>query len=282
MQWRTHFENSSAPVFFCSRRNEKKEEVPNLFRRVIPHPLSLTYLRRVVSTFIADAGSIGVNYGRIADNLPPATKAVQLLKSQGIDKIKIYDTDTAVLKALAGSGIKVTVALPDASLFAAARSQSFANVWVQRNVADYHPATQIEAIAAGNEVFVEANTTTRYLVPAMKNLHTALAKFNLHNQVKVSSPIALSALQNSFPASAGSFRHEFVEPVFKPMLEFLRQTGSYLMVNIYPFFAYETNADVIPLDYALFRQNPGVVDSGNLLAFSFPVLIFAVGIGEEL
>ncbi|PKI54352.1 hypothetical protein CRG98_025238 [Punica granatum] len=101
----------------------------------------------------------------------------------------------------------------------------------------------------------------------MKNLHTALVKFNLHNQVKVSSPIALSALQNSFPSSAGSFRPEFVEPVFKPMLEFLRQTGSYLMVNIYPFFAYETNADVIPLDYALFRENPGVADSGNGLRY---------------
>lgn len=210
-----------------------------------------------------------MNYGRVADNLPSATKVVQLLKSQGIDKIKVYDTDPAVLNALAGSGIKITVALPDAFLFAAAWSQSFANVWVQRNVADYHPATEIEAIAAGNEVFVEANTTTRYLVPAMKNLHTALVKFNLHNQVKVSSPIALSALQSSFPSSAGSFRPEFVEPVFKPMLEFLRQTGSYLMVNIYPFFAYETNADVIPLDYALFRENPGVVDAGNLLTFSF-------------
>ncbi|KAK4792050.1 hypothetical protein SAY86_022485 [Trapa natans] len=215
----------------------------------------------------SDAGSIGVNYGRVADNLPSATKVVELLKSQGIDKIKIYDTDPAVLKALAGSGIKVTVAIPDAFLFAAARSQSFANVWVQRNVADYHPGTQIEAIAAGNEVFVEANSTTRYLIQAMKNLHTALVKFNLHNQVKVSSPIALSALQSSFPSSAGTFRPEFVEPVFKPMLEFLRQTGSYLMVNIYPFFAYESNADVIPLDYALFRENPGVVDSGNGLRY---------------
>lgn len=51
------------------------------------------------------------------------------------------------------------------------------------------------------------------------------------------------------------------------MLEFLRQTGSYLMVNAYPFFAYAANSDTISLNYALFKQNPGVVDSGNHLKY---------------
>ena len=49
--------------------------------------------------------------------------------------------------------------------------------------------------------------------------------------------------------------------------DFLRETGSYLMVNAYPFFAYESNSDVISLDYALFRENPGVVDSGSGLRY---------------
>lgn len=119
----------------------------------------------------------------------------------------------------------------------------------------------------GNEVFVDPKNTTGFLVPAMKNIHSALVKYNLHSTIKVSSPIALSALQNSYPSSSGSFRPELMEPVFKPMLDFLRQTGSYLMVNAYPFFAYEANSDVIPLEYALFRKNPGVVDSGNGLRY---------------
>ena len=215
----------------------------------------------------ADAGSIGVNYGRIADNLPSALKVVQLMKSQGIDRVKVYDTDPAVLKALSGSGIKVTVDLPNEQLFTAAKKPSFAASWVQHNVVAYHPNTQVEAIAVGNEVFVDPHNTTKFLVPAMKNIHQALVKFNLDKVIKVSSPIALSALGNSYPSSAGSFRPELVEPVFKPMLDFLRDSGSYLMVNVYPFFAYESNANVISLDYALFRQNPGVVDPGNGLRY---------------
>lgn len=218
-------------------------------------------------TTFADGGSVGVNYGRIANNLPSASKVVNLLKSQNLEKVKVYDTDPAVLKALSGSGIKVTVDLPNELLYSVAKRQSFAYSWVKKNVAVYYPSTQIESIAVGNEVFVDPNNTTLFLLPAMKNIHKALVKFNLDSKIKVSSPIALSALQNSYPSSAGSFRPELIEPVFKPMLDFLRQTSSFMMVNAYPFFAYESNSDVISLDYALFRENPGVVDGGNGLRY---------------
>ncbi|KAM1324452.1 hypothetical protein PS2_045217 [Malus domestica] len=230
------------------------------------HVIAVLLLLSVFSS-LADAASVGVNYGRIADNLPSAYKVVQLLKSQGLERVKVFDSDPAVLRALAGSDIKVTVDLPNELLSSAAKSQSFATNWVQRNVVAYHPNTQIEAIGVGNEVFVDTHHTTKFLISAMKNIHTALVHFKLESSIKVSSPIALSALQNSYPSSAGSFRPELVEPVFKPMLEFLRQTGSYLMVNCYPYFAYESNSDVIPLDYALFRENPGVVDAGNGLRY---------------
>ncbi|KAF6159137.1 hypothetical protein GIB67_032754 [Kingdonia uniflora] len=213
------------------------------------------------------AGLIGVNYGRIANNLPSATKVVSLLKSQGIDRIKLYDTESSVLKALSGSNIKLTVSLPNELLYSVAKRQSFADKWVNYNIVSYYPSTQIIAIAVGNEVFVDPHNTSLFLVTAMRNIHASLIKFKLNKLIKVSSPIALSALQSSYPSSAGSFKTQLVEPVIKPMLEFLRQTGSYLMVNAYPFFAYEGNADVISLDYALFRENPGVVDSGNGLRY---------------
>ncbi|KAH7544436.1 hypothetical protein JRO89_XS15G0166700 [Xanthoceras sorbifolium] len=211
---------------------------------------------------------IGINYGRIANDLPTPEKVVALLKSQGIDRIKLYDTDSTVLTALANSDIKVVVALPNELLSSAAADQSFADNWVQANISKYYPSTKIEAIAVGNEVFVDPKNTTNYLVPAMKNLYNSLKKYQLDSSIKLSSPIALSALQNSYPSSAGSFKPELVETAIKPMLDFLRQTGSYLMVNAYPFFAYSANSDVISLDYALFKENPGVVDSGNGLKYN--------------
>ncbi|CAI9303559.1 unnamed protein product [Lactuca saligna] len=208
--------------------------------------------------FSASTGMIGVNYGRIADNLPDPTKVVQLLKSNAIDHIKLYDTDSAVLKALSGSNIAVTVALPNQLLSSAAANQAFTDDWVQSNILPYHPATIIEAIAVGNEVFVDPNNTTDFLVPAMKNVYASLQKNKI--SINVSSPIALSALATSYPSSSGSFKPDLIEPVIKPMLSFLKNTGSYLMVNAYPFFAYGANTDTISLDYALLRDNNGVKD----------------------
>ncbi|KAG2661857.1 glucan endo-1,3-beta-glucosidase 11-like [Panicum virgatum] len=215
----------------------------------------------------AEAGTVGVNYGRVANNLPNPAAVVQLLKQQGITQVKLYDTDPTVLRALANTGIKVVVALPNEQLAAAASRASYALLWVRRNVAAYYPATQIQGIAVGNEVFATAKNVTAQLVPAMVNVHAALARLNLDKAVKVSSPIALTALATSYPSSAGAFREDLAQPVMKPLLDFLAQTGSYLMVNAYPFFAYSGNAGDISLDYALFRPNDGVQDPGNGLKY---------------
>lgn len=218
---------------------------------------------------ISDAtGLIGVNYGRVANDLPTPDKVVELLKSQGINRIKLYDTNSDVLTALADSNISVVVAMPNEILASTAADQSFADDWVKSNISKYYPATKIEAIAVGNEVFVDPNNTTMYLVSAMKNVYNSLVKYNLNSSIKVSSPIALSALQNSYPSSAGSFKSDLIEPVVKPMLDFLSQSGSYLMVNIYPFFAYSANSDQISINYALFENNSGNVDSGNGLKYT--------------
>ena len=96
-------------------------------------------------------------------------KVVQLLKSQGLERVKVYDIDTSVLKALSGTGIKVIVDLPNKLLFSATRHQSFANSWVQKNVVAYYPSIEIEAIIVENEVFVDPHNTTEFLIPAMKN-----------------------------------------------------------------------------------------------------------------
>ncbi|KAI4982222.1 hypothetical protein ZWY2020_022714 [Hordeum vulgare] len=134
------------------------------------------------------AGTVGVNWGRVANDLPSPAAAQQLLKQHGIAQVKLYDTEPAVLRALANSGIKVVVALPNEQVAAAARRPSYALAWVRRNVAAYYPATQIQGIAVGNEVFATAANVTAQLVPAMINVHAALARLSMDKAVKVSSP----------------------------------------------------------------------------------------------
>ncbi|XP_022159039.1 glucan endo-1,3-beta-glucosidase 12-like isoform X1 [Momordica charantia] len=228
---------------------------------------SFLYLLLSAVSLADAAGWVGVNYGRLADDLPSPPKVVELLKNQGIRGVKIFDTDPTVLTALAKTGISVIVCVPNQLLSSAAASQSFTDQWVQANITKFHPATKIEAIAVGNEVFVDPTNITKFLVPAMKNIYASLQKYKLGDSIKVSSPIAFSALASSYPTSSGSFKQDLVDSVMKPMLEFFRQTKSYLMVNIYPFFAYSANSDKISLNYTLFQDNPGVLDSGSGLKY---------------
>jgi exo-beta-1,3-glucanase (GH17 family) len=219
-------------------------------------------------SIIAEASEVGVNYGTVAGDLPDPAKVSKLLRDNGITMVRIYDANPAVLTSLANTGIKVMVMMPNANIRAAATDKSAALRWVQDNVKPYYPATLINGVAVGNEVFDSSPELTSDLVPAMANVHDALVQLGLGDAVKVSTPVAFDALKVTFPPSAGRFKDEIAQSVMKPMIDFLQRTGSSLTMNIYPFFAYATQKPgTISLDYALGNPNPGVLDGKTGLMY---------------
>ncbi|KQK15883.1 glucan endo-1,3-beta-glucosidase 7 [Brachypodium distachyon] len=211
----------------------------------------------------AEAGEVGVSYGRIGNNLMDPASVVQLLNQNGITSIRVYDTDEAVLNSMANTGIKILVGLPNELVASAADDPSYALRWVQDNVKRHYPDAKINGVTVGNEVFNQASQLTSKLVPAMKNVQAALARLGLADAIKVTTPIALNALKQSSPPSQGAFRDDIAQSVMSPMLDFLDQTGSYLMVNIYPYYTYKDQQGDFSLAYATSGQNDGVLDSGT-------------------
>ncbi|WVZ66216.1 hypothetical protein U9M48_015473 [Paspalum notatum var. saurae] len=167
--------------------------------------------------------------------------------------VRIYDADPDMLNALAGTGIKVMVMLPNEDVATAAADKSYALRWVRSNVAAY-PHTQINGVTVGNEVFDMRPDLSPVLVQAMTNVQDALAQQGLADAVKVSTPIAFDALQVSWPPSSGRFKYDIAQQVMRPMLAFLQRTGSYLSVNLYPCLTYMNQPD-IARDYALGNAN---------------------------
>lgn len=210
-----------------------------------------------------NAATIGIGYGTSGDNLPPTEQVVQFLKTLNVTKVKIYNTDANVIRAFANSGMDLSITVPNGDIIHMATDMTFTQNWVIYNLQPFVPATTITTIAVGNEILTSDTADTDNLVPAMVNLHSALVTAGL-GDIKVSTPHAFSVLNVSFPPSASVFRPSFAASVMKPLLDFLNQTGSPFMVNIFPFFSYMFNYNTINLDYALLNPNaPPVNDPGN-------------------
>uniref|UniRef100_A0A7C9AUR5 glucan endo-1,3-beta-D-glucosidase n=1 Tax=Opuntia streptacantha TaxID=393608 RepID=A0A7C9AUR5_OPUST len=213
---------------------------------------------------------IGVNIGTEVSDMPSPTEVVALLKSQNIRHVRLFDADRAMLLALAKTGIEVIVSVPNEQLLGIGQSNATAANWVARNIVSHVPATNITAIAVGSEVLSALPNAAPILVSAMKYLHSALVASNLDSHIKVSTPHASSIILDSFPPSQAFFNRTW-DPVMIPLLKFLQSTGSYLMLNVYPYYDYMQSNGAIPLDYALFRPlppNKEAVDANTLLHYT--------------
>ncbi|TXG53778.1 hypothetical protein EZV62_019034 [Acer yangbiense] len=198
--------------------------------------------------------SLGVNYGQIADNLPPPENVVPLVQSISATKVKIFDVNPQVIRAFANTGIELTVGLGN-ELLSDMQNPDNALMWVTVNIQASSPATKISGIAVGNEVLTLNDTSFRNsLVPAMHNIFGALVKLGLDRQIFVTTPHAINILALSYPPSSGCFRQDLIEIIIG-IVSFHNQTGSPFFINAYPYFVYKDNPTEIDLDLVLFRPN---------------------------
>ncbi|KAL2341293.1 hypothetical protein Fmac_009233 [Flemingia macrophylla] len=221
----------------------------------------------------ASAGAapfVGVNIGTDVSNLLPPSELVSFLNRQKISHVRLYDANPELLGALSGSRISVAVSVPNNQLLGIASSNATAWNWIRRNVAAHLPGTRITAVSVGDEVLTSVASSVPLLLPAMEALHGALVALELEREVVVSTPHSFSIILNSFPPSQ-SFFNETLEPLLLPLLRFLSRTNSPFMLNLYPYYAFMQNRNLIPLDNSLFKplspQNH-MVDPNTLLHYT--------------
>lgn len=212
-------------------------------------------------------GTYGVNYGRLANDIPSPDRVVTLLKAAKIKNVRIYDADHSVLRAFRRSGLELVVVIPNQLLIDMSSSTSRASNWLQENVLPFIPDTDIRGIAVGNEILaIEGEDVQEALVGAVKNVYDAVNRLQLKDKIEIWTPHSQAVFQNSFPPSSCTFKDSVI-PYMKPLLQFFSEVGSPFFVNVYPFLSYKSNSKDIDLKYALFMSNPGVDDAKTKLHY---------------
>ncbi|CAI8606432.1 unnamed protein product [Vicia faba] len=181
---------------------------------------------------------LGVNYGQLADNLPPPSATAKLLQTTAFEKVRLYGTDPAIIKALANTGIGIVIGAANGDIPALSSDPSFAKTWINTNVIPYYPASNIILITVGNEV-IDSNDTNlvNQMLPAIQNMQGALEAVSLAGKIK-------------------------------GLLSFNKDTGSPFAINPYPYFAYKSDPGRADnLAFCLFQPNAGRVDSNTKLNY---------------
>ncbi|EEF44798.1 Glucan endo-1,3-beta-glucosidase, acidic isoform GL153 precursor, putative [Ricinus communis] len=207
-----------------------------------------------VLTAHAFTGTYGVNYGRIADNLPAPSSVVTLLKAAKIKNVRIYDADHEVLKAFKVSERNEYRGGPY-------------HEWIKENVEPFLPGTKIVGIAVGNEILGgDDHELWEVLLPSAKNVYSSLGRLGLEKTIEVSSPHSEAVFASSYPPSACVFKED-VLIYMKPLLQFFSQIDSPFYINAYPFLAYKSDPEHIDMNYAIFKSNPGILDEKTNLHY---------------
>lgn len=99
--------------------------------------LQVLILVLIFGCFEPIADGFGVNWGTLASHPLPSKTVVQVIKDNGIKKVKLFDADSGSMNALAGSGLEVIVAIPN-NLLGMMTDYGTAKKWVNRNVTGYN------------------------------------------------------------------------------------------------------------------------------------------------
>jgi len=236
--------------------------------------------------------AVGINWGTEASHPLPPSKVVELLKSNGIVKVKLFDADPKVLRALSGSNIGVTIGIQNSMLKSLNASVKVAESWVHDNVTRYFNGgnrVRIEYVAVGEEPFLQSygNQYKPFVIGAAMNIQNALVKANLANEVKVVVPSSFdSFLSESGRPSSGHFRADLNKTMIE-LLSFLTKHHSPFFVTISPFLSFHQNKN-ISLDFSLFKETAKAHKDGrktyrNSFDLSYDTLVsalFTIGFSE--
>ncbi|KAF9603990.1 hypothetical protein IFM89_039344 [Coptis chinensis] len=238
----------------------------------------------LVSTSLVEAENLGVNWGTMSSHPIHPRIVVDMLKANGIKKVKLFDSDSWTVKHLAGTGIETMLAIPNDQLSTLADDYDNAKAWVKENVTKhmYQGGVDVKYVAVGNEPFLTSynGSFIPTTFPALKNIQKALEDAGYGDKIKATVPLNADVYDSQAnKPSTGDWRKD-IRSLMIDIVKHLNAKKAPFVVNIYPFLSLYLNKD-FPMDFAFFDGGgKPTVDKGvtynNVFDANYDTLVWAL------
>ncbi|KQK22099.1 glucan endo-1,3-beta-glucosidase 9 [Brachypodium distachyon] len=212
------------------------------------------------------AAAVGVNWGFASSHPLPAEQVVHgLLLPNSVTRVRLSAASPDALSALAGTGVAVTVGVPNELLRPLAASRKAAAAWVHDNVTRYASAVLFEYIAVGDDPFLlnHGQQFQPFVVHAAANIQQALDDAKLSKKMKVVVPCSSDAYQNTSTLPSKAYFRPDVNKTMVELLQFLANHSSPFMVELNPILSFQQKKN-ISLEYYTFQlMSHPIIDGHN-------------------
>jgi hypothetical protein len=209
----------------------------------LPTPLGVTYCTPTTTTTT-----------KTNTKQPPDQVSIAL-SSLKLTSLRILNPDPTLTRSFTYTNTSLLLTIPNPLVPPIAANRTIALRWLYLHVVPFYPRARITAISVGDDFLESSPGCSSFLIPAIRNVHLALRDLGIR-RISVSTTFSfINIISTPFPPSAAEFQAPASEDLIKPLLQFLRDTNSSFLINIYPYKLYRLNSE-IPIGFALFQKNP--------------------------
>ncbi|CAN6565471.1 unnamed protein product [Malus baccata var. baccata] len=182
-------------------------------------------------------------------------QVARAVSSLGLSALRLDASDPAMIRAFLYSNTSLLLTIPNQLVPPLAANRSNALRWLYIHVIPFYPRTNIGTISVGNDLLESSPDFFTFLLPAIRNLRLSLQDLGIH-RISVSTTFSfINVITTAFPPSNAQFQEPAVDTVIRPLLQFLRDTNSSFLINLYPYNLYKMRSE-IPIGFPLFQEHP--------------------------
>ncbi|GAU34000.1 hypothetical protein TSUD_212610 [Trifolium subterraneum] len=186
---------------------------------------------------------------------PPQDRITTAMQNLKLTSLRLEEPNPTIIRSLLYTNISLFLTIPNYMVTPIANNRSIARAWIYTHVLPFYPRAKITTISVGNAFLDVYPESINNLLPAITNVHVSLRDLGIR-KISVSTSFSfVTTVSSPFPPSSATFQEPPGVNLIGPLLQFLSDTNSSFMINLYPYNLYRLRPE-IPLGIALFQEHP--------------------------